>query len=110
RRQDFFHKFHLVEDKKQSHPHPNITPVEEGAVRDTTWRLSSDESATSRLEKATDVFLRQLSDQGRPTWPAILKMSEQTRAIEVGGMGLGDEIMTSLATVLPILGNVERLV
>ncbi|CAM9387406.1 unnamed protein product, partial [Ectocarpus sp. 13 AM-2016] len=110
RRRDFFHKFHLVEDKKQFHPHPNITPVEEGTLRGTTWRSSSDESATSRLEKAADVFLRQLSDQGRAPWPAILKMSEQTRAIEVGGMGLGDEIMTSLATVLPILGNVERLV
>ncbi|CAM9323480.1 unnamed protein product [Ectocarpus fasciculatus] len=110
RRREFFHKFHVVEDKKQSHPRPSITPVEEGKVRGTTWRSSSDESATTRLEKATDVFLRQLSDQGRAPWPAILKMSEQTRAIEVGGMGLGDEIMTSLATVLPILGNVERLV
>lgn len=29
---------------------------------------------------------------------------------QVGGMGLGDEIMTALATVLPILRNVERLV
>lgn len=29
---------------------------------------------------------------------------------QVGGMGLGDGIMTALATVLPILRNVERLV
>lgn len=29
---------------------------------------------------------------------------------QVGGMGFGDDIMGSLATVLPILRNVERLV
>lgn len=30
--------------------------------------------------------------------------------LQVGGMGLGDDIMAALATVLPILRNVERVV
>ncbi|CAM9363404.1 unnamed protein product [Pylaiella littoralis] len=110
RRRAFFNKFHEVADRKQTHPLANVTTVEKENARAMVWTSSSDYLVLSRLEEATATFLRQLSDNGRAPWPAILKWSEKTRAIEVGGMGLGDEIMTALATVLPILRNVERFV
>lgn len=60
----------------------NLGPFQENA-RAMAWTSSSDSLATSRLGEATATFLRQLSDNGRAPWPAILKWSEKTRAIEV---------------------------
>eukprot|EP00752_Nemacystus_decipiens_P009587 g8565.t2 len=80
-------------------------------VRSLAWEAATaDSSDNERLGEATAKFLRKLSDHGRAPWPAILKWTEQTHAIEVGGMGLGDDIVGSLAAVLPILRNVEHLV
>lgn len=35
------------------------------------------------LKEATAKFLRQLSDQGRAPWPALLKLGSATHALEV---------------------------
>lgn len=53
-------------------------------VRSLAWEsTTADASETERLGEATAKFLRKLSDHGRAPWPAILKWSEETHAIEV---------------------------
>lgn len=57
-------------------------------VRARAWRPSIDLSTSDAFEEATTKFLRQLSDHGRAPWPALLKLSEKTRALEVQNSSL----------------------
>ena len=49
------------------------------------WESETADSSSDaeRLVEATAKFLRKLSDHGRAPWPAILKWSEKTHAVEV---------------------------
>ncbi|CAM9229407.1 unnamed protein product [Laminaria digitata] len=114
-RKAFFDKFREVANKKQSDPDENVSSIEEESVRALAWRPIQDvdadaDTSMDPVEEATSKFLRQLNDHGRAPWPALLKLSRQTRALEMGGMGLGDDLMAALAMVMPILRSVERLV
>ncbi|CAM9420523.1 unnamed protein product, partial [Sphacelaria rigidula] len=110
-REEFFAKFREVANTKQSNPLANVTSVEQESTRSRACRTSIHSSITSdALKDATLKFLRQLSDHGRVPWPALLKLGNGTCSLEVGGMGLGDDLAASLATVMPILRRVERLV
>lgn len=65
----------------------NVCCLQE-SVRAITWRPMLDDDAdadtpTDPVEEATSKFLRQLDDHGRAPWPALLKLSRETRALEV---------------------------
>ena len=75
-----------------------------------TWRpiLDGDADAdtpTDPVEEATSKFLRQLDDHGRAPWPALLKLSRETRALEVTCFLCVGDIVADVGTSLAISGT-----
>lgn len=57
--------------------------LEQESIRARAWRPSLRELTTDPVDDATAKFLRQLSDNHRAPWPAILKLGTDTRSLEV---------------------------
>lgn len=57
--------------------------LEQESIRARAWRPSLSELTTDPVDDATAKFLRQLSDNHRAPWPAILKLGTDSRTLEV---------------------------
>ena len=88
-RKDFFYKYREVSRRAQTIPDREVL--------------------TSFGRSPRSEYLSEINERGLLPWPVLLRSLSSPKVVDLSGMGLGDEVINSLTSVLDKLPHCDTL-